>query len=267
MGSIFLYSNRSGQCVELKVPEATPSDLARLHGALPRNVTGLSFTRPTLTHSGGGGGGGAHFHAVSSPARVSEHLTAVGEKMLRAGQALAALRFFDLAGRLQQRESLSLLRAEALVAVGRMDEAQGEANRFLRLKPEEGRAHFLLGKVYLHQERYEEARRHFTLARRFLPETDPQRGALQGYLEFNQIYLDRDALHTRDLGREDYVQEIENLRSRALALRSVVQTSPSPDLRGMEPHLDHLDNLFQSWLRELAANDKASSSSEPSRHT
>ncbi len=250
VSSIFLFSQSQGRCVELELPQASPSDLEVLHGALPANVSGLSFTRPDLKAPQRGP---VRFHSVSSPTHVAEHLGTLGDRMLNASQPLAALRFFDLATRMNSDLVFHLKRAEALLPLGRLEEAQREIDYVLRYNPENAGALFLKGRIALHQERYVDAVPFFKRAEIFA-ENENQRIMASAYLRFARIYQDRDQLHLRNLAPNDYVVEIKQLQSTSRQLHDEVQGSAIAPLQGMEVHLEALENLFSSWLRELSAS-------------
>jgi len=251
VGSLFLYSERQGRCVELKVPEASSSDLAQLHGSLPNNVTGLSLSKPEVKASENGK---VRYHSISTPNHVSEHLKTLGEKLLGAAQPLAALNFFDLAYRISFDSSLPLKRAEALLALGRIEEANREVQEILRSRPPNAFALFLGGRIALYQEKYSEALRYFSQAREACAPMEGLEEVATCYIYFTEIFRDRDQLHTRNLAPQDYAVEIEQLRARVLALKTQTQKSSHPQVRGMEVHLDALENLFSSWLRELSTS-------------
>ncbi len=250
MSSIFLFSQSQGRCVELELPQASPSDLEVLHGALPANVSGLSFTRPDLKAPQQGS---VKFHSVSSPRHVAEHLGTLGDRMLNASQPLAALRFFDLATRMSVDLVFHLKRAEALLLLGRLEEAQKETDYVLRYNPENSGVLFLKGRIALHKERYADAAQFFKRAETFA-ENDSQRVTASAYLRFARIYQDRDQLHLRNLAPNDYVVEIRQLQSASCQLRNEVQGSTIAPLQGMGVHLEALENLFSNWLRELSTN-------------
>lgn len=249
MASIFLYSQNQGRCVELKVPEASPSDLAQLTGVLPRNVSGLSFTQPDFV---AGSQGKVRVHSVSSPRHVAQHLGVLGDRMLQASQTLAALRFYDLALRIGAEAPLQMKRAEALFNLGRVEEARREVENILRRDLKNGEAYFLRGKIALHQERYAEAVRYFGNAEYHFSK-EPEKRQLAGvYLRFSKIYQDRDQLHLRDLSPSDYVVAIQQLQARSELLRQELQGFSNPHAEALALHLDALENLFSNWLRELS---------------
>lgn len=238
-------------CVELNTPEINPSDLVNLQGLLPRNLKGISFSRPPLENAGDGG---VAFRSESRKSYVSRYMVDVGQKLLGLGQAQGALRFFDMASRLGPDAEVNLLRSRALVSLGRMDEAHREIDRILRWQPSNGLAHFLLGRIYLNRNDYQSAERYFRTALAQTPEGHELRPVVQAYLEFNQVFQDRDALYGRNLSPQDYAREIQNLQTRVLEFKARIQTSAHAEVRGMEPHLDTLDKLFQHWLAEMGSH-------------
>ena len=250
MGSIYLYSERSHQCLELKAREIHPSDLVDLQGLLPRNLKGIQFAKPSVE-----GGESFLFHSETRQSYVTKYLTDVGQKLMGLGQPLGALRFFDLALRVRQDPQVAVLRAETLFGLGRIEEAQKEVERFLRWQPQNGPAHYLLGRIHLYRNDYRGAEFSLRRALHVLSSDDPRRGAVKVYLEFNQIYLDRDSLYSRDLTTQDYVSEIQNLRQRAQALKTQILDHSDRDVRGMEPHLDSLDKVFERWVVEIVARN------------
>jgi tetratricopeptide (TPR) repeat protein len=188
----------------------------------------------------------------------------VGEKLLGMDQPLGALRFFDLSLKVHQETEVSLLRSKALVALGRIGEAEQELNRFLQAEPQNGQAYFLFGRIYLSRNDYQAAERYFRWAQALFPEGDSQRSVASAYLGFNQLFLDRDALYARDLSPGDYVREIENLTHQVVEFKAQVLASSHEEVRGMEPHLETMVKLFQHWRAEIIARNPEVFSS-PSR--
>ncbi len=249
MSSIFVFSQNQGRCVELEIPDASSSDLDALNGALPSNISGLSFSRPELAQRGQGA---VKFHSVSSPNHVAGHLATLGDRMLQAAQPLAALRFYDLSVRLRPDSISHLRRADALLNLGRVDDAKAESELVLKNNPRNASALLLRGRVELQKEHYSEAVSYFRNAV-LSSRTEEEKESALAYARFAKIYQDRDQLHLKDLSPQDYVFEIEQLQSRVRSLRGQIQASEDPTLQGMATHLDALDNLFSNWLRELSA--------------
>lgn len=250
MGSIYLYSEKSHQCLELKAPEIRSTDLVDLQGLLPPNIKGIEFEKPST-----GVGDSLLFHSESRQTFVTKYLMDVGQKLVGIGQPLSALRFFDMAMRVRQDPQASLLKAETLFVIGRVDEAQKEVDRFLRGQPHNGPAHYLLGRIHLYRNDYRGAEISLRSALKGIPSEDASREVIETFLEFNQIYLDRDALYSRDLTTQDYVSEIQNLQTRAQTLKAQILNHPDREVRGMEPHLEQLDKVFERWLVEIVARN------------
>jgi len=250
VGSIFLYSEKSHRCVELRAPEIQTSDLIDLQGLLPRNLKGIQFVKPLAE-----GREAILFHSEGSPSQVSRYLMDVGQKLLGLGQPVGALRLFDLSLRIRHDPEVALLKAETLVSLGRMEEAKADLDRFLRWQPRNGLAYYLLGRIYLNRDDYQRVETYLKRSLQLMPAIDPRRGSVEVYLEFNQIYLDRDALYSRDLSPPNYVLEIQKLRQRGLSLREKILSHPDREVRGMEPHLDQLGKVFEHWLSEIAARN------------
>jgi tetratricopeptide (TPR) repeat protein len=248
VGSIFLFSERNGMCVELKASEIGTRDLVDLQGLLPRNLKGISFNRPSLPQAERTP---ELFRSESRGPHVSRYLTDVGQKLLTVGQPQGALRFFDLALRVRPEPETALLRAKTLVALGRMDEAHREVDRFLRWQPINGLGFYLLGRIYMARNDFQSTEQYLRRADRFLPDGDPQREVVRTYLDFNRLFLDRDALYGRNLSPHEYIREITQLQTRVRGFKSRIQANPHPEIQGMEPHLDTLDKLFQRWLDEI----------------
>jgi tetratricopeptide (TPR) repeat protein len=250
LGSIYLYSEKNHKCVELQASQIQTSDLVGLQGLLPRNLQGIQFTKPSPGESEI-----ILFHSESRQPYVSKYLMDVGQKLMGLGQPLGALRLFDLALRVRQDPKISLLRAESLVGLGRMEEAKKEIDRFLRWQPNNGTAHYLLGRIYLNRDDYRVAEGYFRVSLSEMGPMDGRRDTIKAYLEFNQIYLDRDGLYSRNLSAQEYVTEIQTLRNRVRVQKAKVLEHPDREVRGMEPHLDHLDKTFERWMVEIAARN------------
>ncbi len=233
------------------MPGASASDLERLDQALPSNVSGLSFAQPEFVSASQGK---VRVHSVSSPQHVARHLGVLGDRLLDASQAFAALNFYDLALRIGHEPSLLIKRAEALFHLGRMEEAQRELFSALEIEPKNAEALFWMGRVALHRERHEEAVRYFSRVQKVTSHTPDWQEVARTYLQFASIYQERDQLHLRNLKPRDYVLEIEKLRTKAQDLRQEVCSARQAHLQGMALHLDALENLFSSWLRELQSN-------------
>jgi len=237
------------------MPEGSAPAIAQLDQVLPRNVSGLSFNPPEFVDSPASK---VRVYSVSSPGHVAQHLGVLGDRMLDASQALAALRFYDLALRVGPESGLQTKRAEALFCLGRIEEAQRELLQFLRKEPRDAEALFWMGRISLHQEQYEDASRYFRQASGSLAEGRELRQVCELYSRFAQIYKDRDQLHLRNLSPSDYVVEIQQLQTRVHGLQEEVEGSAHALLQGMAVHLEGLENLFASWLRELQARPQAS---------
>jgi len=250
LGSIFFYSEKNHKCLEVKDPQIQTSDLVDLQGLLPRNLQGICFAKPTPATSEV-----ILFHSESRQPYVSKYLMDVGQKLLGLGQPLGALRLFDLALRIRHDPQVALLRSETLVGLGRMEEAKKDIDRFLRWQPRNGLAHYLLGRIFLNRDDYRTAEGYFRMALAQLGSEDPRRETVKAYLEFNQIYLDRDALYSRNLSAQEYVSEIQILRKQVQVHRTKILEHPDREVRGMEPYLDHLDKTFEGWLVEIAARN------------
>src|SRR4030095_9122976 len=236
--------------------EIDPVDLVALKGALPRNIHGISFKPPAETPAEAAAP--YQFRSESRSPQVSRYLMNVGEKLLNIGQPLGALRFFDLARRVRQDPDVALLRAKTLVALGRMDEAEAEANQFLKWRPNDGMGFFLLGRAHLARSDFQGADRNFRRAEDLLPVADTtQRLINRTLLQFNQILLDRDALYGRNLNPDEYAREIQQLQGRVQEFKSRLASFPHPEIGGLEPYLDTLAKTFQSWLNEMGRSPLA----------
>jgi len=242
-------------CLELQASEIDPVDLVALKGALPRNIHGISFKPPAESQAETAP---YQFRSESRSPEVSRYLINVGEKLLSIGQPLGALRFFDLARRVRQDPDVALLRAKTLVALGRMDEAEAEADQFLKWRPNDGMGFHLLGRSKLARSDFQGAQRDFRRADDLLPAADTtQRLINRTFLQFNQILIDRDDLYGRNLNTDEYAREIEQLQGRVQEFKSRLASFPHPEIQGLEPYLDTLDKTFQRWLAEIRPNPQA----------
>ncbi|GEM_PF-1884279 len=251
MSSIFLFSERQKKCVELKIRGLDPAELVTLQGLLPRHLRGVSFVKPAMASDVSKE---VLFHSETREPQVARYLGEVSVRLLEVGQPLGALRFLDLSLRLRKDAERSLLRTEILISLGRIDEAFSEVDRFLKWQRHHGWAHYLLGRVYLGQSHYQAAQESFQNAMALLPKQDSRRKIIENYIQFNQIYLDRDSLYGKNLKTTDYVAEIRILRKRCHAFKKQVAQSAHREVRGMEPYLDQLEKLFECWMEEMGTH-------------
>ena len=236
-------------CVELDSPQIATHDLVRLQEALPKNLRGISFEPPEVLAS-------SEFQIKSErrESQVSQYMIKTAEKLLVEHQPLAALHFLDLAKRVQHSPSLALLRAQTLVRLGRIDEAQSEITHFLKHSPSHSTVSLLQGRIAMSRNDYEGAHRHFLSAMALSPQPSSDRGVAQVFLAFNQIFRDRDGLYALSLNPQRLTQSIQQLLQRVRNFRSQIQASALPEIQGMQPHLDALERLFESWLHEMAVS-------------
>ena len=209
--SIFLFSETSKKCVELKTSAITPSDLVDLQRLLPRNLKGVSFHKPDEEFI---------FRSEARELYVSKYLTEVGQSLLNLGEPLGALRFFDFSLKIENNPNLKflLLRAKALLEIGQVDEAFTDVKRVLKEEPENGLAHFILGKVYLYRNDYQKANHSFEKVFSILPKEDSHSEFSRRYIELNQLFIQRDSLYARNLSSKEWIQEIEFLREKSFPL-------------------------------------------------
>jgi hypothetical protein len=115
----------------------------------------------------------------------------------------------------------------------------------------------MFGKLALSRVDYAEAQRNFREARKRIREQNfehrPLESVLEYYERFVSLYLDRDALFTRDLPHEELVEEIKRLRNRTQALRQDIDADSKNELQGMHFFLETQDRIFEKWLAEMGA--------------
>ncbi len=228
--SIFLFSESSRKCVELKTSVITPSDLVSLQRILPRNLKGVSFHRPTLNLEEDENSDFA-FHAETRDPYVSKYLAQVGKSLLSLGEPLGALRFFDFSLKVENNPNLNfqLLRSKALMEVGQIDEAATIIDQLVKENPENGFAQFLLAKIFFYQNNYLSSVNYFEKAKLFLSKEDPYHYFSEVHILINQLFLERDSLYAKNLTVTDLIQEIEILKEKVVQLKSNIHLKPKID--------------------------------------
>lgn len=251
MASIFVYNRSRGQYVELNTPNITEDDIQSLQACLPRGVEGLTFSAPNPTP----GNGADHFLVESKESRVAEYCKTIGKKLEAMQQVRGAIKFYDLAFRLNKNLEIMLMTASLLGQHGHVDQADRLINLYLQKCPDSAEAFFIRGKLALSRSDYDEARLSFLNAQKKIKLDNVEHIALYKqlsvYERFVGIYLDRDQLFTRDLPQEQCVLEIKKLRDRTHQLLEEISKSPQKELQGMQFFLENQQQIFEKWLSEM----------------
>lgn len=250
MSSIYFYSEDQTRCVELKTPAISPADLVHLQEILPRQLKGVSFNKPEPLESSPPSK--TLFYSESREFLISKYLIQIGETLLKSGEPLGALHFFELSERIDENKTphFRLLRAEAMIGVGQMEEAEEEIQRFLSDHPQNSLSAFLLGRIALQRNHYAEAKDYFQEAKNLHSE-GTLNDLLSLHIEFSEIYLDRDLLYSKNLSPFEYRLEIESLLQRTSRLRSKTEQTKHPEAKALTIYLDNLEKLFESWLNQI----------------
>jgi len=250
MASIYLYSENNGRCVELKFSKVQPGELLQLQSFLPSKIKGLSFNQAPAQL----GCKILQYNIENRGPVVAKYLSELGEKLLTLGQPLGALYFFDFSNREEKSPYTPLWKARALVALGRMEEALKEVNAFNEFKPHDGLAYFLLARIYLNRDDYQKAETYFEKSIQLLKEKSTDYKICKLYQSFNQLFIDRDSLYSRNLSTNEYLLEIKQLKKQIAALKAEVLAFKHSEVLGMQAYLDSFDKLLDRWVDELTRN-------------
>lgn len=255
MASIFIYNIKGGKCVELNTPRINEEDITELKSLLPSNLEGLSFESPldrfeeeTITE----------VRVEDRESRISEYLKGIGTKLQQLKQVPVALRFYDLAFRVNPSIDVLLMKAQALANSGQIEKAEKLLNRYAKECPDRPEPYFFFGKHALGRADYEQAKTYFEDAQNRIRSSNVEHRNLQdlldAYKRFVSIYLDRDQLFTRDLSPDDCIKEIIRLRQRTKVLITDIRSQNKNELDGMIFFLDTQDKIFEKWLEEMVNN-------------
>lgn len=254
MASIFIYNLKGGKCVELSNPQIRQEDILRLKEALPTHLEGIAFESPINRFSEDSI---SEIRVEDQESRVAEYLKGIGTKLEQLSQISGALRFYDLAFRLSKNSEVMMLKARTLSQLGQVDRAERLLKRFSKKRPEEPEPYFLFGKHALSRSDYTTAQKYFEKARKLIRLGNVEHRQLQEilgyYIQFVQIYVDRDRLFTLDLPPEDCVNEIGKLQQRTQALTQDLKANSKSELQGMVFFLETQDQIFSKWLEEMTA--------------
>lgn len=249
LNSIFLFSMRAKKCIELQIPYSKSSDFEILKNLLPKNLRGISLTKPEV-----GEDSVLEFHKENREPYVARYLTDVGEKLIHLGQAMGALKLLEWASNLEKSSRVTLMHAWAKLGLGRLDEAEQDLAVLLKWHPKNSVAQFLIGKVFFQRSDHQKAQEHFDLALKFSDSSNNYLKLLDAFSKFNQILIDRDSLYSKEISARHLYTEIEGLKNRAAELKqSIEKTSNNSELQGIGVYLENLEKLFDSWMAEMGS--------------
>lgn len=256
MASIFIYNRARGKCVELHSAQIAEEDIAQLQSALPANLEGIAFTSPV-----GSENTLKEILVEDRESRVAEYLKNIGKKLEQLQQGNGAIRFYDLAFRLGKSSEVLMMKARVLGQYGQVDQAQKLLSQYVQQHPDSPEAYYMFGKLALSRADYTEAQRYFREAQTRIRGQNVEHRPLELILEFYErfvgIYLDRDALFTRDLSTEDLGAEIKRLRARTQALVRDIREDAKNEVQGMHFFLETQDRIFEKWLAEIGVHEEA----------
>lgn len=251
MASIFVYNRSRGHYVELATPHITEEDIHTLKACLPRGVEGLAFAPPPS----GSTQGVDHFLVENKDSRVAEYCKTIGKKLEAMQQVRGAVKFYDLAFRLNKNLEIMLMTATLLGQHGHVDQADRLVNLYLQKCPDSAEAFFVRGKLALSRSDYEEAKVAFQNAQKKIRLDKVDHIALYKqlsiYERFVGIYLDRDQLFTRDLPPDQCIAEIKRLSERTGELLKEISENPQKEQQGMQFFLENQQQIFKKWLVEM----------------
>ena len=258
MASIFVYNRSRGQYVELTTPHITDEDIYTLKACLPKGVEGLAFSPPSNASEGKVSD---HFLVENKDSRVAEYCKTIGKKLEAMQQVRGAVKFYDLAFRLNKNLEIMLMTASLLGQHGHVDQADRLVNLYLQKCPDSAEAFFVRGKLALSRSDYDEAKVAFQNAQKKIKLDKVEHIALYKqlsiYERFVGIYLDRDQLFTRDLPQEQCVNEIKKLEVRTGELLREIISNPQKELQGMQFFLENQAQIFKKWLAEMDPSDES----------
>ena len=241
--------------MELLSAQIADEDIAQLQSALPANLEGIAFTSPVDIFENSL----KEVLVEDRENRVAEYLKNIGRKLEQLHQANGAIRFYDLAFRLSKSSEVLMMKARVLGQYGHVDQAQKLLGQYVQQHPDSPEAYYMFGKLALSRADYAEAQRNFRESQTRIREQNVEHRPLQQVLEYYDrfvgIYMDRDALFTKDLSTEDLASEIRRLRSRTQALVQDIQADSKSDVQGMHFFLETQDRIFEKWLAEIGVNE------------
>jgi tetratricopeptide (TPR) repeat protein len=252
MASIFLYNLKGGKCVELSCPGIGEEDIARLKASLPERLEGLAFESPLNKF---------HEESISEirvedrASRVAEYLKGIGAKLEKLHQVPGAVGFYDLAFRISGNRDYLMLKARTLGQAGQVERSERLMRLYAKSHPDSPEPQFQFGKNALSRNDYQAALSHFQqalqLTRGNVVEHRQLTRALEIYIQFVTIYIDRDRIFSRDLPPEQCMEEIKLLQTRTRLLAEAIRLSRLPELEGMVFFLETQEKIFDKWLEEM----------------
>ena len=252
MASIFLYNIKGGKCVELSCPNIGEEDIARLKASLPERLEGLSFESPinkfeedTISE----------IRVEDRVSRVAEYLKGIGAKLEKLHQVPGAVGFYDLAFRISGNRDYLMLKARTLGQAGQVERSERLMRLYAKDHPDSPEPQFQFGKNALSRNDYQSALSHFQQALALTRNNEVQHRQLEKaveiYIQFVTIYIDRDRIFSRDLAPEKCIEEIKLLQTRARLLAEAIRLTRLPELEGMVFFLETQEKIFDKWLEEM----------------
>jgi tetratricopeptide (TPR) repeat protein len=254
MASIFLYNLKGGKCVELSCPSIGEEDIARLKASLPERLEGLAFESPINKFQED------TIHEIrveDRVSRVAEYLKGIGAKLEKLHQVPGAVGFYDLAFRISGNRDYLMLKARTLGQAGQVERSERLMRLYAKAHPESPEPQFQFGKNALSRNDYQSALSYFQQALELTRGSEvPNRAlekALEVYIQFVMIYIDRDQIFSRNLLPSACMDEIKLLQTRARLLAESIRLTRLPELEGMVFFLETQEKIFEKWLEEMRA--------------
>jgi tetratricopeptide (TPR) repeat protein len=198
MASIYLYNLKGGKCVELICPNIGEEDIARLKASLPDRLEGLSFESPLEKFDEDSI---SEIRVENRVNRVAEYLKGIGAKLEKLHQVPGAVGFYDLAFRISGNRDYLMLKARTLGQVGQVERSERLMKVYAKSHPESPEPDFQFGKNALSRNDYQSALNHFQNALKQTRQGDVDHRqmtrALEIYIQFVTIYIDRDRIFSR----------------------------------------------------------------------
>ncbi len=250
MASIYLYNKN--RCLELNNPRIEEEDIKRLKSVLPSHLEGIAFVPPEnatepLTSR--------EYKTESQEVRVADYLKNIGNKLEQLHQVKGAVRFYDLAFRLNPNGDLLLMKARALSQHGEAEQADQLLNQYLKRDPLDPKPYVMLGKMAFGRSDYQVSKRYFEKALERARGTSVNAKDLgeviQFYLKIIGIYLDRDQLFSRSLSSHECLIEIQSLHQRTQSFFKELKQSNNSEVQGLEFYVEGLEKTFEKWVEEM----------------
>lgn len=255
MASIYVCSQRNPEhprILELRHESILQKDIDRIQQQWPKGLIGIYFEAPLEQFPDPSK---VDIVYESADDRVALYMMGIADKLKHLGQLSCAFQFYDLANAIHGNPYTTLAKARVLFDMGQLARAEQLLDDFLKFSPQEAEALYLKGRFKFSLNDYEGAKHYFKQAMQFLNQRNVEnlnvKIPIKVFLEFTQLVLARDRLHTYNYTSVQYSKAITILKERSVELFTQVQNSKNQEIKGIGFSLEHLIKTFENWEYEL----------------